>query len=110
MRYYFKHFMHTISMPTNLFQILKFYKFLKFIQHIGLTDLKYFINRPAGAQRDILLTFSKTLINKLVKNQKIAASYRLMIDDMTDVSTKVQMICRRQIFYLLSICLKLCKC
>lgn len=70
----------------------KILKLLKFIEHIGLKDLKFFIHRSAGSQREILLIISDTLKNALTEKLQSVNFYRLMIDDLLDVSSLEQMV------------------
>ncbi|VDH96877.1 Hypothetical predicted protein [Mytilus galloprovincialis] len=71
----------------------KIVQFLKFIEHIGLNDLKYFTHRSVQSRRDLLLTLSDTVQNNLLEKLHSATSYGLLIDDMSDVATIEQMIC-----------------
>ncbi|CAG2229931.1 unnamed protein product [Mytilus edulis] len=71
----------------------KIVQFLKFIEHIGLNDLKYFTHRSVQSRRDILLKLSDTVQNNLLEKLHSATSYGLLIDDMSDVATIEQMIC-----------------
>lgn len=65
----------------------KINKLMKFIEHIGLKDLKYFSHRSAGSQREVLLTLSDTLKNDLIKKLQSSNCYGLMIDDLSDVTS-----------------------
>lgn len=70
----------------------KIMKLLKFIEHIGLKDLKFFSYRSAVSQREILLTISDTLKNSLIEKLQSVNFYGLMIDDLSDVSSLEQMV------------------
>lgn len=93
------------SKPSILIYLLrqiianfKINKLMKFIEHIGLKDLKYFSHRSIGSQREILLTLSDTLKNDLIKTWQSSNCYGLMIDDLSDVSSLEQMIVYIQYF------------
>ena len=78
----------------------KILKLLKFIDYIGLKDLKFFSHRSAGSQREMLLTISDTLKNALIEKLQSVNFYWLMIDDLSDVSSLEQIVVYMYIQYM----------
>lgn len=94
----FQAFYSHLFVADQMIANLKINKLMKFIEHVGLKDLKYFSHRSAGSQREVLLTLSDTLKNGLIKKLQSSNCYGLMIDDLSDVSSLEQMIVYIQYF------------
>lgn len=94
----FQAFYSHLFVADQMIANFKINKLMKFIEHIGLKDLKYFSHRSAGSQREVLLTLSDTLKNDLIKKLQSSNCYGLMIDDLSDVSSLEQMIVYIQYF------------
>ncbi len=58
-----------------------------------------FLHRSPASQREIIILFGDLLKDKVVKKVKASGCYSLLIDDMTDISTKEQMIAFIQCVY-----------
>ena len=71
----------------------KIISFLQFLEHIGLKDLKYFKHRSSESYREIFLTIGQEVEKQILNKLSKVSSYGLMVDDMSDISVKEQMIC-----------------
>ena len=67
--------------------------FLEFLEHIGLSDIQYFQHRSSESCREIFLTIGQEVENQILEKLSKVSSFGLMVDDMSDVSVKEQMIC-----------------
>jgi hypothetical protein len=94
----FQAFYSHLFVADQMIANFKINKLMKFMEHIGLKDLKYFSHRSAGSQREVLLTLSDTLRSDLIKKLQSSNCYGLMIDDLSDVSSLEQMIVYIQYF------------
>ena len=61
------------------------------LEHLGC-EVKGFQHRAAGSEREIIQLIAKIIQDEIVDQVKSSATFGILIDDMTDVTSKEQMI------------------
>ena len=61
------------------------------LEHLGC-DVKGFQHRSAGSGREIIQLIAKVIRDEIVDQVKSSCTYGFLLDDMTDVTCKEQMI------------------
>lgn len=61
------------------------------LEHLGC-EVKGFQHRSAGSEREIIQLIAKIIQDEIVDQVKSSATFGILIDDMTDVTSKEQMI------------------
>ena len=64
---------------------------ITFLEHLGC-EVKSFEHRSAGLEREIIQLIAQVIQDKIVHQVKSSAIFGILMDDMTDVTSKEQMI------------------
>ncbi|XP_020615056.1 zinc finger protein 862-like [Orbicella faveolata] len=70
----------------------KFPSLLKLLETLGLEKMKHFQHRSAGSTIEIFLTIGKVLKQRVVEALKTSKAFGLLVDEVTDVAVKEQLI------------------
>lgn len=70
----------------------KFPSLLKLLEMLGLEKMKHFQRRSAGSTIEIFLTIGKVLKQRVVEALKTSKAFGLLVDEVTDVAVKEQLI------------------
>ena len=65
---------------------------LKVVEKMGLTNLKHFQHRSEGSVQELFLTIGSTLKRQIISKVKQSQSFGILLDEVTDVSVKNQMV------------------
>lgn len=65
---------------------------LKLAEEMGLTNLKYFQHRSERSLQELVLTIGNTVKGQIISKVKKSQSFGILLDEVTDVSVKNQMV------------------
>jgi hypothetical protein len=65
---------------------------LRLVEKMGLTNLKHFQHRSEGSLQELFLTIGNTVKGKILSKVKESQSFGILLDEVTDISVKNQMV------------------